>query len=574
MSNLNLALENKHYGTTWTTFPQSVVQQTTEGCSSGLYIGAYTYVNFTSPAFGIWNTTKSTNWVVGGQTYGSGRVILASNWGWIYSTSGLGMESNLQFAVNVANWLTSGKASVLVYVDTGGLGMDTNWNLYRGPVAQALDDLGIPFYLTFTGEYFNISLTRSPWTLVVVDNIENVMYGYFKNILSYMEAGGHLVMSSYEYKYAPASALYPYLGFNYTGHFGVPLHPIYIWNLSSDIFSQPNHYGASSFYKGPGYGTTCSNFTLLANGTSVAGLSAHPSTANASIVLGAGGRSITNAMCLTMYSGDTDNSTYADCFEIWENEIAYMIRPQCTLTPSVPASANEGTMLTISANATSFGLSAAMAGTVTLSLPSGFGTLSGSATQSLTSPLNPGTNGTATWNVNATGVGSYDLGFTAVYKGYKNTTYTATSTASVLVTGVFVFIPAFSPNATVTKGTTIKVNVTVENRGGTALTDATITAKLNGTAVTFTNLGSGVYNASISTSSLNVGNYSLVVNASKTGYTTYVATYPIKVKATTSAGFDPMLIVMIGEVVVAVALVGLLVTSLRKGGSKSGKRSK
>jgi hypothetical protein len=123
-----------------------------------------------------------------------------------------------------------------------------------------------------------------------------------------------------------------------------------------------------------------------------------------------------------------------------------------------------------------------MNGSVTLSLPAAFGKLSApttSATQTIASPLNPGTNGTASWKVNATGaVGSYTLNYTLVYKGYKNTTYTARSAVSIAI------------------------------------------------------------------------------------------------KAAPSSGFDPMLIVIIGEAVVAVALVVLLVTSLRKGGGKSGKRLK
>ena len=71
--------------------------------------------------------------------------------------------------------------------------------------------------------------------------------------------------------------------------------------------------------------TDYTNLNLLSNGTAIAGLSISPETNDVAIILGANGHCITNAMYLTGYYDDTDDSTYPDALELWENEIAYMI---------------------------------------------------------------------------------------------------------------------------------------------------------------------------------------------------------------------------------------------------------
>ncbi|MEX2688719.1 MAG: hypothetical protein Q6351_000090, partial [Candidatus Njordarchaeum guaymaensis] len=102
-----------------------------------------------------------------------------------------------------------------------------------------------------------------------------------------------------------------------------------IWNNTHGIFSLPNPYGANNFSSAVNaVFTDCTNLTLLSNGNAVAGLSPTQTTSNASIILGAGGRAITNAMLLTEYDGDTDDSTYSDAFEIWQNEIAFLLGPE------------------------------------------------------------------------------------------------------------------------------------------------------------------------------------------------------------------------------------------------------
>jgi hypothetical protein len=54
---------------------------------------------------------------------------------------------------------------------------------------------------------------------------------------------------------------------------------------------------------------------------------------NSTIILGAGDNVLVNSMTLTAFTNDTDDSTYKDNFELWQNEIAYMLRPK-TDSPS------------------------------------------------------------------------------------------------------------------------------------------------------------------------------------------------------------------------------------------------
>jgi hypothetical protein len=77
-----------------------------------------------------------------------------------------------------------------------------------------------------------------------------------------------------------------------------------------------------------GFGTDALNLTVHANATGIAGYSAY---SGASIVLGAGGDVIFNGAFITIYNEDTDDSTYLDNQEIWENEIAFLYYDRPTI---------------------------------------------------------------------------------------------------------------------------------------------------------------------------------------------------------------------------------------------------
>jgi hypothetical protein len=67
--------------------------------------------------------------------------------------------------------------------------------------------------------------------------------------------------------------------------------------------------------------------TVFDNATALAGFSDTPQDGNASIVLRNDGMTLYNAYLIDQFDGDVDDSTYADNFELWLNEIAFMLRP-------------------------------------------------------------------------------------------------------------------------------------------------------------------------------------------------------------------------------------------------------
>ena len=303
----------------------------TEGCEY-ISLNAPGYVIYTGDAYPIWGN-DTIKMVAAAQEYGDGRVLLVSDINFVEDDR-IGEEDNAQFALNTANWLTACKAKVLAFVDQDIFSPDPNDNIYRGPVASALNHLGIKYLLTFEPEYFNLSLMENSWKLVIIDNAYlGSLFGsdaYTDEILYYVKSGGCLILSTWEYHHSENNQLWAYLGFEYGGNTYVSPPPIYVWNTTHPIFTSPNLYTASNITTSWDYvNVDCANVTIYDNATAIAGLSPSPSKTNATIILGANGRAIVNTMLLTEYYDDTDDSTYPDAFEIWENEIDYMFK-RCT----------------------------------------------------------------------------------------------------------------------------------------------------------------------------------------------------------------------------------------------------
>ncbi|MGY5874883.1 MAG: hypothetical protein RTU30_03980 [Candidatus Thorarchaeota archaeon] len=294
------------------------VHPTTEGIGSLNFYGGC-YLNYSGSAYPIiWD---DSNLLVAGQEFGLGRVMLVGDVNFLDSDH-IGNNDNHQFGLNIANWLTSCDADVLVYVDTAW--HDPNTNVYRGPVAQALNDLGVPFQLTFSSVFFELSLCLKDWDLVIIDNINAGVTSAFDDLLGYLENGGQLIISTWLYSSSLGTALWDYVGFDYVGPNFSPPPDIHLWESDSLLLSS---YGVESIITNADFdfGTECGNLTVYNNATALAGLSPSPSTTNATVVLGAGGRAIANGMLVTMYANDTDDSTYRDSFEIWRDEIGFLL---------------------------------------------------------------------------------------------------------------------------------------------------------------------------------------------------------------------------------------------------------
>jgi hypothetical protein len=326
LSGLALSHETAHDASTGT-YSYLVLHPSTEACT-GLYVASAGYVNYSAPAYPIWGT-DAANTLFAGQTFGSGRVILGADINWLENTY-LGNANNRQFAINVVSWLTAATATVLLYVDE-----PYSPNYYRTPVCLALNDLGASYALTFTDSYLNLSLNLYSWALVVVDNPWHSMTSYYGALGQYVDAGGRLIFSSFMVDNVPSDPLWAKLGFAYAADMPDSV-PVYIWSASHDIFTAPNHYTAGNFTPTIDYGDEGDLLTVYSNATALAGGTATATAGQAVIVLRSDKRTLYNGYLIDQFAGDLDDSTYEDRFELWENEIAFMLVPLVTLPPPLP----------------------------------------------------------------------------------------------------------------------------------------------------------------------------------------------------------------------------------------------
>ena len=263
------------------------------------------------------------------EEFGLGRIAVADDTA-LFRDNGIITDDNRDMATNLMNWLTAG--DVLIYAGQSGVGNPNAGNAYRGPLATALNDLGVPFLLTTSLVYFNVSLVTESWKMIAFDmpagSIDSP--AFYDDILDYLKSGGKAVLSTYQMdtdSYPVNTPLLDYVGVSYAGNRFTTPPTIYIWDSAHSIFNTPSVYGADNLTTTLDYvDHDCANLTLHNNATAIAGLGISQSTTNVSIALSDNGNVITNGMLVTAYDDDTDDSTYSDAVELWRGEIAYLMR--------------------------------------------------------------------------------------------------------------------------------------------------------------------------------------------------------------------------------------------------------
>ncbi|MCK5158937.1 MAG: hypothetical protein KAR08_07260 [Candidatus Heimdallarchaeota archaeon] len=417
---LSLNLSAGYLGTT--TFTDFILHPTTEDTPLGITMPYHGYINITGSAYPIWTDAPDGNIVVAGSEFGEGRVLLTSDINWLQSDSGnLDLADNRQFLLNVANWLTSARANVLIYTD---------WlvspSYYRTPLALALNDLGVKYFLTGgipTGpfDYWNLSLNLYPWDLVIVDNPNFFgLEAFYDEIIEYIDSGGHLIMSCFNVDNDAAHPLWAKLGFAYNPDISAQP-PVYIWDAGHDIFSQPMDYNADNFTVGTSFADDGDRLTVFANATALAGYTATEQADEALIVLRNDEQTLFNSYLIDYFDVDTDDSTYLDAFELWKDEIAFMLRPKLEFLPIFPNPITVGNNRQFTIEMPNFGLSSATIGLIEATIPIGLG----STSDDLIQPFNvlKGEAGLVTWNIDVTTVGNYTLTFDVIYQGFIGTIY-------------------------------------------------------------------------------------------------------------------------------------------------------
>ncbi len=280
------------------------------------------YLNISGDAYPIVNF--SSNIALAGAEAGNGRVILAGDINFLQATY-IGEEDNVQFSINILNWLSSGPAKVLVYADISSSLLHPNIVPLNGPVAQSLNNLGIPFFMTSNKTYFNMSLFRDDWDMVVFDNTMWTTTSYQPHLVDFVADGGKLLFSTWKIDATTGA----YFGVELANAL-TTLPTVYLYESSHPIFNIPAFYGSSTIESDLNIlGTDGLNYTTFANATPLAGFTA--TEKGAAIALGADGKVIVNGAALTLYYQDTDNSTYPDNVELWTNQIAFMYYDRPTI---------------------------------------------------------------------------------------------------------------------------------------------------------------------------------------------------------------------------------------------------
>jgi hypothetical protein len=297
---------------------------TTEGCSK-LLVSYHNYLNVAGAAKTIWQYSVFA--LVAGQQYGSGRVILSADAN-IFDNGQIAHQSNNQFAINAANWLTAATARVLVLIDQASTA--GHENAYKSQVATALHNLGADYMMTQTPAYFSADLDLQDWDLLVFDSINYAYTASFPDILSYLTShpDTRLIMDTWMYTALAGSELWQYIGFKPSNTYS-PVPVTYFWQPTSPLFNTPIDMGSGPFNDTLhlGWGITATNLTVFANATAIGGFALTPSSTNVSILLGLQGRALVNGPLIEAYASDYDDSTYVDSYEIWMNEVAFMLRP-------------------------------------------------------------------------------------------------------------------------------------------------------------------------------------------------------------------------------------------------------
>jgi hypothetical protein len=276
-------------------------------------------VNISGSAYKLW--TLSPHTIICGQDVGSGKIILSGDMNWCDDLN-IASDDNERFAINLANWLVSWEADILLYTDE-----PYSNNYYQTPVANALNELGLNFFITSGSEgreYLNLSLSLKQWDLVIVDNPWYLMNPYFKDLTDYLDNGGRLIMSTYTGDSTPTHDLFARMGFEVSADIVTNMPTIYIWGAFHDIFSEPIDYDSPHFTPLLDYGNEGDLLTVFANATAIAGYTSIPTADNAIIVLRNDFKTLYNGFLIDEFTGDEDDSTYPDNLELWMCEIAFM----------------------------------------------------------------------------------------------------------------------------------------------------------------------------------------------------------------------------------------------------------
>jgi len=273
------------------------------------------WLNISGSAYPLVN--NSADIIIAATEPGLGRVVVAGDINWIDYTHYMNGD-NLQFGINLIDWLGSANADILIFTD------EPNDHRLRQSVAYAANELDLKYMITGDQSNLVYYLDEYDFDLLIVDSPWNSWAaGMIDEITEHVEGGGKFIASYYYAHNDPTNALWPLLGFE-------PLSAVpggsdmYIWTSGHPIFNLPNDYAADRFEPTYDYGTEGSLLHVYANATSLGGMTASAEENQSTIVLANDGRTLFTGYLIDQFQGDFDNSTYVDNIELWMNELGFM----------------------------------------------------------------------------------------------------------------------------------------------------------------------------------------------------------------------------------------------------------
>ncbi|MFW9803367.1 MAG: hypothetical protein ACFFFC_11975 [Candidatus Thorarchaeota archaeon] len=102
---------------------------------------------------------------------------------------------------------------------------------------------------------------------------------------------------------------------------------MYIWDVSHDIFTEPNDRNAVNFTSNVFVSDDADTLTVLSGYTALAGSTADAQDGNALTIVSNDKQTLYNGYLIDTCTGDEDDSTYRDSVELWQNEIVFTTIP-------------------------------------------------------------------------------------------------------------------------------------------------------------------------------------------------------------------------------------------------------
>jgi hypothetical protein len=293
------------------------------GSASSLSIGYRNYLYFDGPAAqSVWE--YDGNVVVAAQDYGNGRVVMFCDIN-ILDNDYINEQHNKGYALSMANWLSSANASIVVYSDDPYDG-----GAYRSLPAQVLNQMEIPFFMTRSTEGFNATLNGTwygadHWDLLILDHCNYFWGSLYDTLYEYLLNDGRALVNTFYVGFLQTHPVWNFMGANYSANWPSN-EEANIWDTDHEIFETPINYTSPILnITGGFFGDDGDMVTVLPNATALAGYNATEAANNASIVLRNDGTTLLNTFLLNNLRGDEDGSGYLDGFEIYFDQISFML---------------------------------------------------------------------------------------------------------------------------------------------------------------------------------------------------------------------------------------------------------